>query len=1154
MIITVISECEKASWKRTRRILSGYLFQIGRRTWQGHISEEGLKDLGEALKSSASKNTSVICHRHRGGRPATIEWIIGSKKRFNRDGLYSYSQSKKSYDYIRYEHKLLLIAEQLVGLAGLFHDVGKTTVGFQFKLALSIGCKETAKVGDPIRHEVLSAVFLLPLIDNPQLIHNLSTIDGVRQYFQNHGLEAINTFKDEILKLQEKLNNPENSVEANKELEDILLSMQKMSSSDIWAKNSLIASLKWLILTHHKLPNGKVHETKIKIGNKRRAKTIVKHFIEDSFNYEFIRTSDFSSVERFFEFQNTVPWNSDKWCLAVSEKINCIKKLGALEDAVKIDEEGAFGTILAFKARPSLVYADRIESANKDICEHQDPSIHAYANTIFDEDKGVYVWADTVIEHLSKVSSSAERYFETLFIRDKDYNKALPSIPLANRPPSLENVAKPDNDSPFYWQYHIAKELKAHRGTIGGSFNIVLSKTGSGKTAACPIIMNALSDTDLRFTLALGMRTLTTQSYSAYTDSLIGFNKDQVALLVGSSTLIEPDDDSLDATGSASLTSDLQEHFVLAEESNYESELLDLFPNDKMKGLITSPISVMTVDHIVSAVNQKRSSHSSILLHAMSTDLILDEIDDYDASDLVALGKLIYLFASYGRKVLISSATTPPSVIQALAKAYQRGYSEYAELTNSSNTVSYAFMSHAEPYLELIRTNDTEQFNRSYDSFANNLVDKISQEKVRHKAVIVDIGNNGTYDFNLLDQQCVRFHKEHHVTMDDGFNLSVGFVRFNNVSSAQNYALHLNKAELEIEHRVICYHSRMLNLDRYIIEQFLNSALNRNNNNQPYNNPTIAKAIKEARSRGCSNLSVIVSTTNIQETGRDHDYDWIICEPKSDKSVAQSAGRLWRHRRDKIAYTPNVGILSKTLRGYSSLDDPWGFPGIESDRDGSSASYPLTPKISHEMSEKMALADIDCDELSNLSEIDTTSAISTSMIDEAITAKSTILKPVDCHKGYISALEHIRNCDYLNPLVKSEGDFSDLMSYIERTDTKLNAYHWNQNGFRKKTKNKIRVKVRQRNPKQNGFRNDWIMINELEKDPAKREMVCDIDNIEIRDSKFLFTYDADTEMENIAQKFKQSSRFFYEDQLSCTMEISKSQTSIRYCQELGFLK
>ena len=57
----------------------------------------------------------------------------------------------------------------------------------------------------------------------------------------------------------------------------------------------------------------------------------------------------------------------------------------------------------------------------------------------------------------------------------------------------------------------------------------------------------------------------------------------------------------------------------------------------------------------------------------------------------------------------------------------------------------------------------------------------------------------------------------------------------------------------------------------------------------------------------------MVLATPVAEVGRDHDYDWAIVKPSSMRSIIQLAGRVWRHRPDKVANEPNILLLQYNI-------------------------------------------------------------------------------------------------------------------------------------------------------------------------------------------------------------------------------------------------
>jgi len=71
------------------------------------------------------------------------------------------------------------------------------------------------------------------------------------------------------------------------------------------------------------------------------------------------------------------------------------------------------------------------------------------------------------------------------------------------------------------------------------------------------------------------------------------------------------------------------------------------------------------------ASEQLRGGHYIVpTLRLLSSDLILDEPDDFSESDLPALSRLVHLTGLYGGRLILSSATLQPDQVQGLFTAY----------------------------------------------------------------------------------------------------------------------------------------------------------------------------------------------------------------------------------------------------------------------------------------------------------------------------------------------------------------------------------------------------------------------------------------------------------------------------------------------------
>lgn len=86
-MVTFVSQCEKNALKKTRRVLDAFADRIGDNTWQTVITEEGLLAVKKMLRQTASKSTAVSCHWIRSRSRSQFLWVVGSKHKFNSQGV-----------------------------------------------------------------------------------------------------------------------------------------------------------------------------------------------------------------------------------------------------------------------------------------------------------------------------------------------------------------------------------------------------------------------------------------------------------------------------------------------------------------------------------------------------------------------------------------------------------------------------------------------------------------------------------------------------------------------------------------------------------------------------------------------------------------------------------------------------------------------------------------------------------------------------------------------------------------------------------------------------------------------------------------------------------------------------------------------------------
>lgn len=95
MMVTFISQCEKKALNRTRRVLDAFADRIGDNTWQTVITQEGLLAVKKLLRKTASKNTAVSCHWIRSRARSELVWVVGSRDKFNSEGVVPVNTTQK---------------------------------------------------------------------------------------------------------------------------------------------------------------------------------------------------------------------------------------------------------------------------------------------------------------------------------------------------------------------------------------------------------------------------------------------------------------------------------------------------------------------------------------------------------------------------------------------------------------------------------------------------------------------------------------------------------------------------------------------------------------------------------------------------------------------------------------------------------------------------------------------------------------------------------------------------------------------------------------------------------------------------------------------------------------------------------------------------
>lgn len=939
MNLLVIDNSEKRAAIRSRRELSKWFPQLGPGTYAGRLSAEGLQDLLVALKQLATRHSAIAIHRVASRDTLELVTIVGSKKSFDSEGRYAFRTRHRPVPKL--QPPLQRFFQELTRLAGLAHDFGKANKQFQAMLRGESSAQR-------VRHDVLGALIFSAAVQGALKRQSGTTSD----------LTWLQLAKDPRTLFSGVVKDGRFDVASPDALHQMELdiALANKFSGDAAAKSvgSVLSSPKatyafpafkamiWLILTHHRLIS--------RGGGEHSPSSIGSPSFSNFFNPGI-------AYEAFNLDSTALPWDDDRWS---KSWVSCVSVLAELLTShpsllQPLQGEGAlaFYAHLAYCMRPALILGDQVGSVQQaDVyamaSSRKAPGTvplalgESYANT------SRFGAGDSLVTHLRTVSRKAQFVHGVLC-------KPLSQFPCWDArfigPSSLLSL-NPSPGSKFYWQKEAADAVEGVPAVVDRPFfAALLSAPGSGKTAAGPRILSAASGGQLRFSLGLGLKSLTLQSGSAYRDKLqvpesalavvIG---DQVAAQIHrSAQRTNPSNESdVVQRGSESISRAADDDFeVLRGETPPGPWLQSIQPMEKttttadgayvgvfspkLIRLIDAPVLVCTVDHLAHAGELTRNEDAKVMLRIASSDLILDEIDNYSAQDLVALGKLIFLHGLYGRRVVLMSGTMSDYLATQLYTAWLRGLRVYQAL-NGSSAKPLALLVSNVTSPRLLNNADEHTFKAEAASFCRDFSGKLlsSSSKVWPAVGAFD----STSPWEQVTQHCLKLHHAHHVTDPlTGRPFSVGFVRMNSVKGAQALAEHLYNREPtagEPEVKVTCYHARYPLVIRALIEQALDKGLNRSVHSVPAL-PEVRDALAVAGPQG---LTWIICTTSIEETGRDHDFDWAIVEPSSERSAVQAAGRVLRHR-DSLPASPNFLVLSQTRRSVAGEPMPLGRAGIQ---------------------------------------------------------------------------------------------------------------------------------------------------------------------------------------------------------------------------------
>lgn len=901
MNILLVSQCHKNALKETRRILDQFAERCGDRTWQTPITQAGLNTLRKLLRQTARKNTAVACYWTHGKNLTELLWIVGDQNQFNEQGRVPTNKTRRNILRAEDENQWIhgTTIQIVATIAALLHDIGKANLGFAKKLK-----PDAPLQADPYRHEWIS----LRLFQ--ALIYDCNNDEAWLKRFTE--LDVYFSGNPDWVK---KLINDE----------------QKTDSTLSFAKLPPIAQLvSWLIVTHHRIPvetfyaNNKARlnaQANGELLNRSAGNFYKKLKAVDGWVKNQKANDERKDSKEFWQFSNQAMYSQSwqkhmkRWA---GKALNHppLKKL-ATSDTIS-------DPFILHLARLSLMVGDHNYSSLKSNDPKRlqgDPEFDLVANT--DSQGNPKQKLD---EHLMGVAQFTARFSRLL----PKFSQELPTIKKHKTFSQRTAITR------FNWQnkaFDLARSLQesSHQ---NGFFGVNMASTGCGKTLGNARIMAALANpkTGVRFTIALGLRVLTLQTGEALRQKL-NLDDSSLAVLVGGHAMRELFNLSQQAQqnenryanlGSESMQ-ELVEEIVNVSESGIETEELGtIIADTKARQLLYTPIVSCTIDHLMAASeNGRGGKHITPILRLLSSDLILDEPDDFDHNDLPALSRLVYLTGLFGSRVLLSSATLTPDLICGLFSAYKAGREIWNFHNQHPNRGVDCFW--VDEHQQQHQTHDEANgFALSHTAFVEKRVIKLRQEPIRRIGSILTVDNCTSQEgkkinyaelAKLLLNSAQQMHVHHHeICPTSKKQVSIGLIRLANTKNIIQVVKAMYEQELitdTVHFHLCCYHARQLLVLRNALEAKLDKILNRNKENAIFSHNEIQDAL--AQSPAKQHIFIVISSP-VSEVGRDHDYDWAIVEPSSMRSIIQLAGRIWRHRPQKSTIIPNIAIMNKNIR------------------------------------------------------------------------------------------------------------------------------------------------------------------------------------------------------------------------------------------------
>lgn len=884
MNILLISECSGNANKETQRILDQFSERRGARTWQTAITRSGLDTLRRLLRKTARKNTAVACYWIRGIDHTELLWIVGNTDRFNAQGAVPTNETTRNVLRAKDENDWHTLREihLLTTLAALWHDMGKACVKFQQRLRQTDILERNL-----LRHEWISLRIFQAFVGH----------DDDSTWLTRLSRQEISSA--DCLKL----------VQAD--------GYGASSSEPFRSLPPLAQAVGWLIVAHHRLPIRPMGDCD---GLQALMLENIPHSVTAGWNERF-DASDPDKIKTYWEFKHGLPVDLPAWRERAAKYSRRLLDLQPCKLSQSLENP-----YVMHLARLALTLADH-EFSSLDFSKEREPA-----------SKTDQLFANTASNHLNQYLDEHLLGVERLC---GEIVHALPKLaedlPRLGRHKGLRQRSAVER---FRWQDKVSElaESIRVRADAQGAFIVNMASTGCGKTLGNARIFYALADPakGMRCAFALGLRTLTLQTGREYRERL-HLSEDEVAIRVGGAGSRALFDHYNEGAGGAESAQSLfpdEGHVLFECNAEAHPVLRRILKDSNARALLTAPLLTCTIDHLVPATESVRGGHQIVpMLRLLSSDLVLDEMDDYDIDNLPAVARLMHWAGMLGSRVLISSATLPPALVQGMFEAYREGRRIFqrnrGQRPNEETDVCCVWVD--EFHATTQDCADVASFMQAHGIFVRKRAELIDKAPALRRAALLPVSIAGcqsqeiraAYARIILDG-ALHLHEQHH-TKDPVSNtrVSFGLARMANIAPLRDVAQTLYGLDLPSHVRMhLCvYHSRYPLLMRSAIEHRLDSVLNRKQPLAVFDLPEVRRLL-DAEPH-LEHIFMVLGSP-VTEVGRDHDYDWAVVEPSSMRSLIQLAGRIRRHR-PATCDSPNILILTRNVK---SLERP-GLPAFQ---------------------------------------------------------------------------------------------------------------------------------------------------------------------------------------------------------------------------------